>query len=55
MTFAEDAASKQAVYAEQRRRHRELWEQSEAEDFCARKEVEPGTYKALRYDSIISE
>ena len=39
--------SKQAAYEAARRERREQWAISDAEDFCARKEVEPGTYKPL--------
>jgi hypothetical protein len=31
-------------YALLRQAHREQWLQSDAEDWCARKEVRPGTY-----------
>ena len=44
MTLPSD---KQQAYEAARRLYREQWEQSDAEDFCARKEVEPGTYKWL--------
>lgn len=38
---------KQAAYEAARKLRREQWAISDAEDFCARKEVEPGTYKPL--------
>lgn len=38
---------RQAAYAARRRWYTEAWFTADAEDFCARKEVEPGTYKPL--------
>ncbi len=38
---------KQLAYEVARRERREQWAISDAEDFCVRKEVEPGTYKPL--------
>ena len=39
--------AKQKVYEAARALRREQWAISEAEDWCVRKEVEPGTYKPL--------
>ena len=44
MTLPSD---KQQAYEEARRLRREQWAQSDEEDWCARKEVEPGTYKPI--------
>lgn len=41
------AGDKQAAYEAARKLRREQWAQSDEEDWCARKEVEPGTYKPL--------
>ena len=38
---------RQAIYETARKLYREQWAQSDEEDWCARKEVEPGTYKWL--------
>lgn len=38
---------KQAAYEAARKLRREQWAISDAEDFCVRKEVEPGTYKVI--------
>jgi hypothetical protein len=38
---------KQRAYEAARRQHREGWAQSDEEDWCARKEVTPGTYKSI--------
>lgn len=45
--FIADTKAQQSAYAMSRKLYREQWAQSDAEDFCARKEVEPGTYKWL--------
>lgn len=37
----------QQEYERARKLYREQWAQSDEEDWCARKEVEPGTYKWL--------
>lgn len=41
------AAAKQMKYAEYRRIYAQQWEISDEEDWCARKEVTPGTYKPI--------
>lgn len=38
---------RQVTYELQRMLRREQWMQSDAEDWCARKGVEPGTYKVI--------
>lgn len=38
---------KQAAYAAYRQWHHDQWYRAEEEDFCARKELTPGTYKPL--------
>jgi hypothetical protein len=40
-------SDKQRAYELYRAWFREAWERSDAEDWCARKEVEPGTYKRI--------
>ena len=44
MTLPND---KQEAYEAARKLYREQWAISDEEDWCARKEVEPGTYKWL--------
>lgn len=39
--------AKQEAYRQQRLEHARAWHQSNAEDFCARKEVDPVTGKWL--------
>lgn len=39
--------AKQELYRQQRLEHAAQWHQSNAEDFCARKEVDPDTGKWL--------
>lgn len=41
---------KQDAYQAYRKWHREQWAISDAEDWCVRKEVTPGTYKPLEAD-----
>ena len=40
-------SDKQAIYETARKLYREQWAISDEEDWCARKEVTPGTYKWL--------
>lgn len=42
-----EAVALQRLYEAARKLYREQWAQSDEEDWCARKEVEPGTYKWL--------
>jgi hypothetical protein len=43
-------SAKQTLYAEHRRRHTDQWRIANAEDFCARMEVDPQTGKWLAED-----
>ena len=45
--MSKEGGRKQLAYEIARRERREQWAIADAEDFCARKEVEPGTYKPL--------
>ena len=45
--MADFFAAKQESYRQQRLAHTEAWLQSDAEDFCARKDIDPATGKPL--------
>ena len=45
--MADFFAAKQETYRQQRLAHSAAWFQSDAEDFCARKEIDPASGKPL--------